>query len=175
MSGGRSRRGGARTWPGDLAVPRATVTAGTLADDGRRKEPCSRCGKPCVTFTLLRAQNGNGDEQFCRKCYDLLTSQWFTQAQRAGELDARYQTIYGLTLEEYGRRFVAQMGRCAICAKDQRVLPGHGLLVVDHDHASGAVRGLLCSNCNTGIGLLGESIPAMAAAIQYVHDGGVSR
>lgn len=41
-------------------------------------------------------------------------------------------------------------------------------LVVDHCHETGVVRGVLCSSCNTAIGLMGENIDRLAAAIEYV-------
>lgn len=59
---------------------------------------------------------------------------------------------YGITRDEYDRLLVAQNGRCLICNR-----PGDELkkgLAVDHDHETGAVRGLLCVGCNTKLGWL---------------------
>ena len=56
---------------------------------------------------------------------------------------------YGLTEAAYNSMVLAQTGRCAICLRPSN-------LVIDHDHATGAVRALLCGNCNTALGLLGD-------------------
>jgi hypothetical protein len=58
---------------------------------------------------------------------------------------------YGITLEQYEALFEAQGGRCAICGSDK----AHGVndtLHVDHDHATGRIRGLLCFVCNRRLG-----------------------
>lgn len=63
---------------------------------------------------------------------------------------------------------VARQGeRCAICGTDE---PGAGnrRLAIDHDHETGEVRGLLCSNCNMGMGQLGDSIDRLVAAAAYL-------
>jgi hypothetical protein len=63
--------------------------------------------------------------------------------------------VKGLTPSDYDEALTAQGGRCAICGTDD---PGNGKAWhIDHDHLTGAVRGLLCHNCNTGLG-------------QFVHD-----
>lgn len=56
--------------------------------------------------------------------------------------------------------------QCAIC---HRPLPEleHGL-AVDHDHATGKVRGLLCLNCNTGLGQFADDVVRMQRAMEYV-------
>src|SRR5258705_13516383 len=61
---------------------------------------------------------------------------------------------YGITEEQYESLLKEQNGVCLICR-----IPHHpeNPLVVDHNHATGKVRALLCSQCNTGIGLLQDS------------------
>lgn len=68
---------------------------------------------------------------------------------------------YGVTADDVIQMKAEQGGRCAICHRD-------GPLVIDHDHLSGEVRGLLCNACNLGIGLFQESAAALAGAIFYL-------
>jgi hypothetical protein len=63
--------------------------------------------------------------------------------------------------------YEAQSGRCAICGT---INPGqkHKNFAVDHDHISGAIRGLLCKYCNTGLGAFRDSEKLLSAAINYL-------
>jgi predicted nucleic-acid-binding Zn-ribbon protein len=70
---------------------------------------------------------------------------------------------YGLTEEEYNNMVLSQNNMCAICNK-----PSERTLHIDHDHVTGRVRGLLCSNCNLGIGLLQEDLVVLNRAIEYL-------
>lgn len=70
---------------------------------------------------------------------------------------------YGLGVGDYDRLLEAQGGRCAIC----RARPKSKRLAVDHDHKSGAVRGLLCSRCNHD--LMGSAWDSMAMAAALWH------
>lgn len=71
--------------------------------------------------------------------------------------------------------FEAQAGRCGICRRtltnnvlnDEEKLTLH----VDHNHKSGEVRGLLCSNCNTGLGLFKDDPRRLKRAIRYLMHG----
>lgn len=101
----------------------------------------------------------------CRGCYDELLARWRHQAERAYGMAHRLRRTYGITIVDYGRMFVEQRGRCAICSRVQEERP----LVVDHDHATGMVRGLLCANCNSGIGLLQERPDVLTSAIEYLR------
>ena len=65
-----------------------------------------------------------------------------------GQRDANLRQKYGIGLAEYQTMYQAQDGKCLICT-----LP-HVLLVVDHGHETGRVRGLLCPACNISIGHL---------------------
>lgn len=72
---------------------------------------------------------------------------------------------YGLTETEYDAMSAAQDGRCAIC----RDLPGPKGLCVDHCHSTGAVRGLLCTRCNLGLGYFRDNPAAILAAADYLE------
>lgn len=73
---------------------------------------------------------------------------------------------YGLTPEEFFALLDSQNHCCAICDKPlTKTLHTH----VDHNHATGLVRGVLCHGCNTGIGLFKESILSLEKAIQYLQ------
>ena len=74
---------------------------------------------------------------------------------------------YGISVEDYNAMFHAQEGRCAICLKHQSKLKRR--LHVDHDHATGAIRGLLCQHCNNVLGLLCDETDALQRAISYLE------
>lgn len=73
---------------------------------------------------------------------------------------------YGITLEQYDAMLAAQGGGCAICRTTD---PGvKGVFHVDHCHDTGAVRGLLCSPCNTGLGHFKDDVERLVRAVNYV-------
>lgn len=71
---------------------------------------------------------------------------------------------YGITPAQYEELLAAQGGACAIC----RVVPNKRLHV-DHDHRTGAVRGLLCSECNLGLGKFRDSVEVLQSALSYLQ------
>lgn len=75
------------------------------------------------------------------------------------------EKLYGLSKDDYLALLAAQNDVCAICCgTTERALH------VDHCHNSGLVRGLLCSNCNTLLGLAQEDIAILARAIEYLSE-----
>lgn len=78
---------------------------------------------------------------------------------------------FGISLAEYGEMLVAQNGVCAICKQPETHMRNGKVkaLAVDHDHKTGAIRGLLCFDCNTGIGKLKDDPEVMRSAIQYLE------
>jgi hypothetical protein len=66
-------------------------------------------------------------------------------------------------LEEYSALSEKQGGVCAVCQEVKT-------LVVDHDHDTGKVRGLLCHGCNVGIGLLGDKSASVGRAARYLAE-----
>ncbi len=74
---------------------------------------------------------------------------------------------YGITLDDYNEMFIKQDGKCAICGNHQSEIKT--TLVVDHCHSTGKIRGLLCGNCNRGIGMLNHDIENLRCAILYLN------
>ncbi len=74
---------------------------------------------------------------------------------------------YGITLDDYNEMFIKQDGKCAVCGNHQSEIKT--ALAVDHCHSTGKVRGLLCGNCNRGIGMLKNDIENLRCAILYLN------
>lgn len=79
---------------------------------------------------------------------------------------------YKISALAFLQLFKAQRGRCKLCKVKIRVRNGRrrGTLYVDHDHRTGKVRGLLCGNCNLGIGKVGDSPVSLLKAAAYVAE-----
>lgn len=99
---------------------------------------------PPISEFKLRP-NGRVDGSYCTPCAEEYARSW------------RYLRTYGITLEEYEAILAHQDGKCAICGKPPRTAKTHKgkaqplaskRLAIDHDHKTGAVRGVLCWHCN---------------------------
>src|ERR1035437_7141100 len=73
----------------------------------------------------------------------------------------RLLKLYRISLDEYNDMAIKQKHRCAICCKVRK-------LVVDHDHSTDKVRGLLCMTCNVILGSIKENIGILDFAIRYL-------
>ena len=76
----------------------------------------------------------------------------------------RLARFYGISREQYEALLARQGGVCGICRK-----PPQKPFCVDHSHATGRVRGLLCRKCNTGLGSYDDDASVMAAGIAYLR------
>jgi hypothetical protein len=77
---------------------------------------------------------------------------------------SRLQRRFGMTLDEYEAMLEAQDRRCGACRRDFDRTPS-----VDHDHATGQVRGLLCNRCNVAIGFAEDDPERLEAAANYLR------
>lgn len=146
---------------------------------------CSTCkvGKPTTDFgTDKRRRDGLSCQ--CRECmrnsYRLWARsnpekvqakkrrQWRSDSDRINTLrrerKSHLKYLFGLPIERYEAMIEAQQGKCAICA----CVPKDALCV-DHDHLTGNIRALLCRKCNAGIGLLGDDLDRLRAAVRYLE------
>lgn len=103
----------------------------------------------------------------CKDCNRVYFANYWDR--RGGRTPYYRQRSYNITPEQYESMKKAQNGACAICD----LVPD--VLHVDHDHATGKVRSLLCGTCNTGIGLMKENTNILQRAAEYLkmHASGV--
>jgi hypothetical protein len=78
----------------------------------------------------------------------------------------------GVTQEQYDGAYLKQKGVCAICSCE---CSSGRKLSADHCHTSGVFRGLLCTQCNTGLGKFKDNKLLLEKAIQYLKDSNDSK
>lgn len=124
----------------------------------------------------MKYPNGYFNPKLCRTCEGKFTptspSQLYCSPKCRG-FNAYYKRNYGITEAEYEAMKESQGQRCHLCDGVGFVMDtGHGSherLCVDHDHATGKVRKLLCHNCNRALGLLKDSPTLMRKAAEYIE------
>lgn len=72
---------------------------------------------------------------------------------------------FGLSVEAYHEMLEAQGGVCAIC---ENIDATGRRLAVDHCHETGRIRGLLCTHCNTALGLVNDSVDTLRRMKEYL-------
>jgi len=82
----------------------------------------------------------------------------------------KYKRDYGLEYEDYLAAKKAQGNQCLICSVEFNFQKIEATPHVDHCHTNGHVRGILCRNCNIGLGLFLDDPNRLAKAIEYLHN-----
>lgn len=134
--------------------------------------PCKR-NLPLTEFWKNKHMK-DGYQVWCKTCWKAVTDKRRNGPKREIELRQRQNRhlvrSYGITLEEYEALFTKQNGECAICHKKDGGVNQHRSkkLAVDHNHINNVVRGLLCENCNRGVGMFKDSVILLQKAINYL-------
>lgn len=142
---------------------------------------CQRCKSVApIAEYHANASRHDGLDRRCKSCAYDLHKEWATKfPEKAAALQKRWRDTnpersadhsrkknYGIELGTYSRMLAEQGGRCAICSTtDPR---GKGVFHVDHCHDTGVVRGLLCHNCNVGLGNFKHNIDFLKKAELYL-------
>lgn len=158
-----------------------------LAESTRRREMriarCSQCqiDKSWDDFDPSPSRRPFGLSSKCKPCEAKRKAKLHKRSREQNPTKHRdrdrrnnLRKKFGITVEQYEALANKQGYRCAIC-KEPETFVHHrtgepARLAVDHNHETGAVRGLLCSNCNRGIGFLNECPTRLEAAIHYLRD-----
>ena len=130
---------------------------------------CTQCGveKPLQDF-YKNAKKTDGHRSECKVCSEKKKKPYKKCPTVARE--ERLRSKYGVTLFAYDLMLRLQRGGCKICGATAK--ESGRVLVVDHNHDTGEVRGLLCAHCNSGIGLLKDSPALLRRAIDYLEERG---
>ena len=131
---------------------------------------CVVCEKPFTKVTSWQKYCSGACNQLayrgrCTKEYNNEISKRYRNSTKGR--DTYYRKKYGIGIEDYNRMFAEQEGCCAICGKHQT--EEEKRLSVDHCHETGAVRGLLCRKCNTGLGVFRDDPALLTIAIAYLQ------
>ncbi len=146
------------------------------------KKNCTRCNE---SFALVEdnfykdSRKKSGFQARCKSCCIAavkrihteqreVQNQWQRDYRKSNPglyFAQRLQREYGITTEQYTAIWEEQGRCCGIC---KGVTPGPKSWHIDHDHKTRKVRGILCHSCNTGLGLLGDTIAGLQQAMAYL-------
>lgn len=134
--------------------------------------PSCKTVKPVESFRKTQ-HTKSGRQSWCAMCTNLsslashykrmLNDQNYREKRRERSLRDRYKYKYGITIEQKQVMLNSQCGKCEICNKEIAFSQAK----VDHSHITGAVRGILCNKCNSGLGYL-ESKDFIKKARKYI-------
>lgn len=139
-----------------------------------KKCPCCGEVKPTTEFTRWKSSHGKwGFCSWCKECNNKRSKEYRIDNPEKCKRTYRNSVLkkrYGLTPEDLERMLRDQGNKCAICGKEiflfgsSKKLTAH----VDHDHKTGKVRGLLCQECNIGLGKFMDNTDYLLSAISYL-------
>ena len=133
---------------------------------------CSKCGiQKALTEFPKRIDSPDGYRNHCKLCRKSYNQEY--QKQNHTQLrNYKLQRIYKISIEVLQMLYETQQGACAICKVPltlKKNSKGVSVEQVDHNHTTGKVRGLLCLNCNTALGLLKDNVNVLQEAKKYLE------
>jgi hypothetical protein len=143
-----------------------------------QKKPCKRghaTGRyksgACIECTLEQERRRRDTPDYRKKATAYLRKWRKTENGKRSRKAVHFKRSYGITIEQYDEMVRQQGNACAICGRSGNA-EFHGRLCVDHNHETKKVRGLLCDNCNGGLGKFLDDPSALFRAIIYLRKFG---
>ena len=128
---------------------------------------CSKCGiEKSLSDYFKDKQKSSGIRPDCKKCNTTKSLNW-SKNNKSKRKSIQLKYHYNLSNKEYTDLLVSQNYCCAICLKLESSFKRK--LHVDHDHNTGAVRGLLCQYCNWALGHFKDNLENLYRAISYLE------
>src|SRR4051812_27777463 len=127
--------------------------------EGHKRCPACKAELPLAEFGKNRSTR-DGLNSYCFSCHNMKTRE--SRERAGGSRGYHLKRRYGITREQFAGMVEQQGGLCAICGI-------RSAEHVDHDHMTGRVRGVLCFNCNGGLGQFKDRIASLRAAIDYLE------
>jgi hypothetical protein len=128
---------------------------------------CKRCKEEKSLDKFTKSKNSKGGRTAkCTKCIYECYRKNKTEEKREKEKFYRYRYLYGLDKETYDKLLEDIGEKCMICQNHFSNLQTG--LCIDHDHKTGKVRGILCGDCNRGLGMFKDKIVNLNNAVQYL-------
>lgn len=136
-----------------------------------KSKKCTKCEQELPLTAYYTDSRTGKPRGRCKECLcDEDRTRYFRNGKEYSASKRRERTLregYNMSLTDYDDMLDSQQGKCAICGSYPKSKP----LAVDHCHHSGVIRGLLCSNCNTALGLFADDGARMEKAIAYLKKG----
>lgn len=133
---------------------------------------CKKCGelKPLTEYSFKRPTGRKpGYQTRCKLCCAQDTKDWYIKNEHR-KRDLYLKRTYGISELEYEAMLLSQNNSCKICNKEFSTTWGADAPVVDHCHAAGHVRGILCNECNRGLGYFRDNPDALYRASVYIKE-----
>ena len=122
-------------------------------------------------------QKKYGFRMQCKECRSFISREWRSKNENMINIKNASRKMfsrYGITIDDYDNMLTEQNGVCAICGTS-KLSKNKSRFAIDHCHNTGAIRGLLCSNCNSGIGKLKDNPDIIIKAYEYlIKNGGLN-
>lgn len=134
---------------------------------------CPKCGETKSRTEFGVRRNGHS-RSACKPCESAQFAATYHRDKDKAALSYRRSHLkrrYGVTVEQYDALLIEQAGRCKLCGAEE-CGAGRKYLCVDHDHTTGAIRGLLCNSCNRALGALRDDPDLIDRAAEYVRRSG---
>jgi len=151
----------------------------------KTEKKCHKCKNVKPLDMFYKSKNrGDGHNSACKECAQYISREWklknrersiencrkwrleHPDREAASSRKTKLKHKYGLSIDDYNKMLKEQGCCCKICGITVDVFGKN--LVVDHDHKTGKIRGLLCNSCNSVLGYAKEDEKIMLNAIEYL-------
>ncbi len=156
----------------------------TIPDDSKRCYKCESV-KPRTAFHRCKT-NPDGLQYHCKECANGFANEYWARKgkefrkkynekykgkMKVSRRKSNFKRQYGISPEIYLAMFAAQGNCCSICkgTESRTRWKSEFAFHVDHCHKTGKVRGIICSKCNVGLGISGDTLESVLRMVEYLR------